>query len=115
MKFLAALLLLGACATVGYAQCARSCGDCPRGTHCVNKPMICREYGFPPDYHFVCLGGIHDKAPVVPQHNTACVRGCGDCPSGTHCENEPDICRDIGYPPNYHLLCVGGGMGRRCS
>jgi hypothetical protein len=37
-----------------------------------------------------------------------CVRGSQECPQGTHPENEPEICRDEGYPPDYHLLCVGG-------
>ena len=42
-----------------------------------------------------------------------CVRNPGDCPSGTHAENEPMICRDEGYPPHYHLLCVGGDYARQ--
>ncbi|EAU30763.1 predicted protein [Aspergillus terreus NIH2624] len=25
-----------------------------------------------------------------------CVSSCDQCPQGTHCENEPDICRDEG-------------------
>ncbi|KAF9079063.1 hypothetical protein BGX23_005192, partial [Mortierella sp. AD031] len=37
-----------------------------------------------------------------------CVRNANDCPPGTHAEYEPEICRDIGFPPNYPLLCVGG-------
>ncbi|KAG0335452.1 hypothetical protein BG005_004587, partial [Podila minutissima] len=41
-----------------------------------------------------------------------CVRNPNDCPSGTHAENEPEICRDMGYPPHYHLLCVGGANTR---
>jgi len=42
-----------------------------------------------------------------------CVRSAGDCPSGTHAENVPEICRDLGYPPAYHLLCVRGNVEAR--
>ncbi|KAG0249747.1 hypothetical protein DFQ27_009811, partial [Actinomortierella ambigua] len=37
-----------------------------------------------------------------------CVRNANDCPLGTHAENKPEICMDIGYPPQYHLLCIRG-------
>ncbi|KAF8947204.1 hypothetical protein BGZ52_008108, partial [Haplosporangium bisporale] len=37
-----------------------------------------------------------------------CVRNADECPPGTQVENEPKICRDLGYPLQYHLLCVRG-------
>ncbi|ORZ26712.1 hypothetical protein BCR41DRAFT_347803 [Lobosporangium transversale] len=91
--------------------CVRECDECPSGTHCENEPEICRDLGFPPHYHLLCVGGfasnpIPKPAPVAK--TMPCVRKCDECPSGTHCENEPEICRDMGFPPHYHLLCVGG-------
>ncbi|KAF9154362.1 hypothetical protein DFQ26_000256 [Actinomortierella ambigua] len=44
-----------------------------------------------------------------------CVRDANDCPPSTHAEYEPEICLDIGYPPQYHLLCVSGVNARQGS
>ncbi|KAG0068626.1 hypothetical protein BGZ89_004376 [Linnemannia elongata] len=44
-----------------------------------------------------------------------CVRFADQCPAGTHAENEPEICRDLGYPPQYHLICVQGVKARQGS
>ncbi|KAF9109605.1 hypothetical protein BGX30_008313 [Mortierella sp. GBA39] len=101
------LTLLASLASVAFSNCVLRAGDCPPGTHAENEPDICRDIGYPPNYHLLCVGG--DPAPLAPvASRVGCVRSPDQCPSGTHAENEPEICRDMGYPPQYHLLCVGG-------
>ncbi|KAG0237532.1 hypothetical protein BGW42_000742, partial [Actinomortierella wolfii] len=45
-------------------------------------------------------------ASVASVAFSQCVRYPYDCPDGTRAEVEPEICRDMGYPPQYYVLCV---------
>ncbi|KAK5809261.1 hypothetical protein F5H01DRAFT_348846 [Linnemannia elongata] len=62
--------------------------------------------------HLIKLTLLASLASVAFSH---CVRNASDCPPGTQAENEPEICRDLGYPPQYHLLCVSGVNARQGS
>ncbi|KAG9063602.1 hypothetical protein KI688_004487 [Linnemannia hyalina] len=105
------LTILASLATVAFSHCVLNVNDCPAGTHAENEPEICRDMGYPPQYHLLCVGG--DPAPLARvASRVGCVRSPDQCPSGTHAENEPEICRDMGYPPQYHLLCVYGVKAR---
>ncbi|KAF9575426.1 hypothetical protein EC968_003031 [Mortierella alpina] len=42
-----------------------------------------------------------------------CVQNSNDCPSGTYAEDEPELCRDLGFPPHYKYICVVDDMSFR--
>ncbi|KAF9969177.1 hypothetical protein BGZ73_008591, partial [Actinomortierella ambigua] len=86
--------------------CVRYNERCPVGHHPENEPMICRDMGFPPEYHELCV-----PYPGAPE----CVEQEDQCPKGTHAEGEPDICRDMGWPKKYDLLCVRGSYSHESS
>ncbi|KAF9100782.1 hypothetical protein BGX27_000258 [Mortierella sp. AM989] len=109
------LTLLASLASVAFSYCVLNPDECPAGTHAQSEPEVCREMGFPPPYHLLCVGGDANarQRSLASVAFTDCVRDAKDCPPGTHAKIEPFLCRELGFPPPYHLLCVGDDVNAR--
>ncbi|KAF9969813.1 hypothetical protein BGZ73_007675 [Actinomortierella ambigua] len=52
----------------------------------------------------LCVRGSHLEESSLSAG--LCVRRGEQCPREHHPENEPEICRGLGFPAEYHELCV---------